>query len=427
MEKTARNKDVRQEGWTLKQMILPMLETLAAARVTLLDLVFQIGFTGVMQLLEQEREALCGARYKHDRDRKASRAGTTPGELALGGRKVTVKRPRVRSKDGTEIPLKTWEALSSEDPLTERALEQVLVGVSMRKYGRSLEPLPPELESCGTSKSAVSRRFIEASTDALVALMNRSIAELDIRALMLDGIVVGAHTILVALGIDGKGEKHVLGLCEGATENAAVCKSLLTSLVERGLPTDRTLLAVIDGSKALAKALRDVFGKRVLIQRCQVHKKQNVLEHLPERERQSIGTAISFAYRCRNAEQARQLLTNLARKLEKKHPGAAASLREGLDETLTVLRFGLPDGLERTLCTTNAIENMNATIRRVNHNVKRWNDGTMVLRWLAAALGEAQKGFRRLKAYHGMPKLIEALRANDTKLDEGLVPVRKAA
>jgi putative transposase len=427
MEKTARNKDARQEGWTLKQMVLPMLETLAAARVTLLDLVFQVGLTGVMQLLEQEREALCGARYKHDRGRKASRAGTTPGELALGGRRVTVKRPRVRSKDGTEIPLKTWEALTSEDPLTERALEQVLVGVSMRKYGRSLEPLPPQIESRGTSKSAVSRRFIEATTDALAALMNRNIAELDIRALMLDGIVVGAHTILVALGIDGKGEKHVLGLCEGATENAEVCKSLLTNLVDRGLPTDRSLLAVIDGSKALAKALRDVFGKRVLVQRCQVHKKRNVLEHLPERERQSIGNAISFAYRCRNAEQAKQLLTNLARKLEKKHPGAAASLREGLDETLTVLRFGLPDALEKTLCTTNAIENMNATIRRVSHNVKRWNDGTMVLRWLAAALGEAEKGFRRLKGYHGIPKLIEALQANDAKLNEGLAPVKKAA
>lgn len=427
MKKTARNEDARQEGRTLKQLLLPMLETLAAARATLLDLVFQIGFTGVMKLLEQERDALCGARYKHDPERTASRAGTTPGELALGGRRVSVKRPRVRSKDGKEIPLETWEALSSQDPLMGRALEQVLVGVSMRKYGRSLEPLPPQIESRGTSKSAVSRRFIEATTDALAALMNRSIAELDIRALMLDGIVVGAHTIIVALGIDGQANKHVLGLCEGATENAEVCKSLLTNLVDRGLPTDRTLLAVIDGSKALAKALRDVFGKRVLIQRCQVHKKRNVLEHLPERERQSIGAAISFAYRCRNAERATRLLTNLASRLEKKHPGAAASLREGLDETLTVLRFDLPDALEKTLCTTNAIENLNATIRRVSHNVKRWNDGMMALRWLAASLGEAEKGFRRLKGHHGMPKLIEALRVNDAKLDEGLAPLKKAA
>jgi len=427
MKKTARDGDARQEVSTLKQMILPMLATLAAARATLLDLVFQIGFTGVMQMLEQEREVLCGARYKHDRERNAYRAGTTPGELALGGRRVTVRRPRVRSKDGAEIPLKTWEALSNEDPLTERALEQVLVGVSMRNYGRSLERLPPHIESRGTSKSAVSRRFIEISTDALAAFMNRNIGELDIRALMLDGIVVGAHTILIALGFDGKGEKHVLGICEGATENAEVCKSLLTNLVDRGLPTNRTLLAVIDGSKALAKALRDVFGKRVLIQRCQVHKKRNVLSHLPEKERQSIGNAISFAYRCRNAEQAMQLLTNLARRLEKKRPGAAASLREGLEETLTVLRFGLPEALEKTLCTTNAIENLNATIRRVSHNVKRWNDGTMALRWLATALGEAQKGFRRLKGYHGMPKLIQTLQANDAKLDERLAPVKKAA
>jgi transposase-like protein len=273
----------------------------------------------------------------------------------------------------------------------------------------------------------VSRRFVEATTAALDALMNKSIAELDLQALMIDGIVVGAHTVLIALGIDRTGDKHILGLWEGATENAETCKSLLMSLVDRGLPTNRSILVVIDGSKALAKAVRDVFGKRALIQRCQVHKKRNVLEHLPERERKSIGGAISFAYRCRDAQRAMQLLTNIARRIERKHPGAAASLREGLEETLTVLRFDLPEALEKTLSTTNPIENVNGTVRRVSHNVKRWQDGTMVLRWLAAAIGDAEKGFRRLKGYKGMQKLIDALRTHDAKLDEGLAPIKRAA
>lgn len=247
----------------------------------------------------------------------------------------------------------------------------MLVGVTTRKYARSLEPVPAEVKTRGTSKSAVSRRFVDATAVALEQMMSKSLGGLELAALMLDGIVCGAHTVLVALGIDATGKKHVLGLWEGATENAAACKSLLSSLVDRGLRTDRSLLVVIDGSKALSKAVRDVFGKRALIQRCQVHKKRNVLEHLPERERDSIGAAISSAYRCRDPERALQLLTDLARRLERKHPGAAASLREGLEETLTVLYFGLSDALQRTLATTNPIENVNSTARRVSRNVKR--------------------------------------------------------
>lgn len=440
MDKTARTKNDKQETRRLQQLLLPFLGALSSMRVTLLELVFQIGFTGIKALLEQERTMLVGTRYKHNGERSCVRAGHDPnGELVLGGRKVKVARPRVRTVPdvngkSVEIPLEGWEAFSQEDPLDERALEQMLVGVTTRKYARSLEALPNEISSHCTSKSSVSRRFVEATTETLETLMNTSIATLDIYALMLDGKIVGGHTIIAALGIDRDGNKHPLGVWEGATENAEVCKSLLTNLVERGLPTNRSLLVVIDGGKAIAKAVRDVFGKRALIQRCQVHKKRNVLEHLPESQRKSVGATISTAYRCRDPERALQLLRKLARFLEKKHPGAAASLREGMEETLTVLRMGLPETLERILASTNIIENLNGTMNRVSRNVKNWQTGTMALRWYAAAMAEAQKGFRRLKGYQGMKILIAALRAHDDAIDgcnekstEGLAPVTKAA
>lgn len=386
MGKTVRTKDARQGATT--QVLLPVLGVLVAMRDALMDLVIGSGLDVLRALLEQERTALCGPRYEHQAERRATRAGYAQGELVLGGRRVAIRRPRVRSTDGKEVPLPSWEKFSAEDPLTARALEQMLVGVTTRKYARSLEPVPAEVKTRGTSKSAVSRRFVDATAEALEQKMSKSLGGLELAALMLDGIVCGAHTVLVA---------------------------------------DRSLLVVIDGSKALSKAVRDVFGKRALIQRCQVHKKRNVLEHLPERERDSIGAAISSAYRCRDPERALQLLTDLARRLERKHPGAAASLREGLEETLTVLYFGLSDALQRTLATTNPIENVNSTARRVSRNVKRWQDGSMALRWMAAAIGEAEKGFRRLRGYEAMPKLLKALRAHDEKFEGGVAPVKVAA
>ena len=303
----------------------------------------------------------------------------------------------------------------------------MLLGVATRKYGRSLEPLPPGTKSRGTSKSAVSRRFVEATSEVLAEWLGRSLAHLSLAALMIDGIVCGEHTVLVALGIDDQGTKHVLGLWEGATENAVACTTMLSNLVERGLNTQRSILVVIDGSKALAKAVRDVFGKRALVQRCQVHKKRNVLEHLPERMRSSTGDVISTAYRCTDPKRALEMLNKLARQLERKHPSAATSLREGLEETLTVLSFSLPDALRRTLATTNPIENLNSVIRKIHHNVKRWQNGTMVLRWVAIGLQEATKGFRRLKGHEGMPKLVAALRAHGDQLSNPLASEKKAA
>jgi transposase-like protein len=303
----------------------------------------------------------------------------------------------------------------------------MMVGVATRKYDRSLEAVPPELTTRGTSKSAVSRRFVAETAARLIAWMKRPLSGLKLAVLMIDGIVCGEHTVLIALGIDEAGVKHVLGMVEGATENGAAARALLSNLIERGLPIDRTVLFVIDGSKALASAIRDSFGKRALIQRCQVHKRRNVLDKLPERLRPSIGASISNAYRMKDRNRALKVLNNIARRLDHDCPGAAASLREGLAETLTVMRFALQEALERTLATTNPIENLNGLVRDRTKNVRRWESGEMVLRWVAAAITEAAKAFRRLRGYAGMPKLVAALRAHDARLDGPLAAEAEAA
>jgi transposase-like protein len=302
-----------------------------------------------------------------------------------------------------------------------------MIGVATRKYARSLEPMPASIASRGTSKSAVSRRFVAATAEHLEQVMQRDLSQIRLAALIIDGLYVGDYVILVALGIDEAGDKHVLGMYEGATENSTACKGLLSDLERRGMRTDRSLLVVLDGSKALLSAVRAVFGTRAVVQRCQVHKRRNVEDHLPENMRRSIGSAMSKAYRSRDVAKAEKILNGLANQLERPHPQAAASLREGLDETLAVTCMGLPEWLERTLATTNAIENLNGSLRRITKRVKRWEDGTMVLRWVAASLTEASKGFRKLRGYKGMPKLLAALRTHDAALGITIDDQEKAA
>ena len=292
----------------------------------------------------------------------------------------------------------------------------MVLGVSTRNYARSIEPAPSSTRTRGVSKSAVSRRFVDATREQLRRMMGRDLSQLALCAVMIDGIHVGEHVVLIALGIDEAGDKHVLGLYEGATENAAACGGLISDLVARGLRTDRATLFVIDGGKAVLKAIRATFGARALVQRCQVHKRRNVEDHLPEAMKKSIGRAMSAAYRCENATRAKRMLEGLARQLERKHPSAAASLREGLDETLTVMRMKLPTFLARTLSTTNPIEFINGRIRKTTHNVARWDGGEMILRWLALALDEASKTFRKLRGHKGMPVLVASLRAHDERL-----------
>lgn len=422
MKTTDRRNGVRQEG--SKSELLSLEELL---RLELHEMVIGAGMRVLGALLEDERSVACGPRYAHAPDRRAVRAGHAAGELVLGGRRVSVLRPRARTVGGREVALPSWRHFAAEDPLHERAVEQAVLGVSTRRYARSLEPLPEGVRVRGTSRSAVSRRFVAATAAQLDAFLERDLGDVDLAALMIDGVHFADHVVLVALGIDASGGKHVLGLREGATENATACTALLSSMAARGLRTHRAVLVVLDGSKALAGAVRKHWGRRALVQRCQAHKKRNVLDHLPERLHDSVGAAIREAYKSGDAERAERLLLNLARTLETEHPGAAASMREGLDETLTVMRLELPRSLERTLATTNAIENLVGSVRRVSRNVKRWRGGRMILRWMAAGVLESAKGFRKLRGCAGMPKLLAALRAHDAKIDGAVDQQKEAA
>jgi len=422
MKDIARSRSRGQES-TAQLTFTAMLDV----RATLHDVVVSAGMRVLGAMLEEERARLCGPRYAHQPSRTATRSGHTDGELALGGQRMQVRRPRVRSVGGDEVALETWERFAAADPLTPRAVEQMVLGVSTRKYVRSIEPPPPGFKTRGTSKSAVSRRFVASTREKLGEMMSRGLGEIRLCAIMIDGIHVAEHLVLVALGIDDKGDKHILGLYEGATENTTSCIGLLSDLEARGVRTDRAMLFVIDGSKALAKAIRAKFGAWAVIQRCQVHKKRNVQDHLPEAMKRIAGRTISAAYQSAEPKRAKRMLEGLARQLERKHPSAAASLREGLDETLTVMRFGLPERLARTLSTTNPIEFLNGRIRKTTHNVAKWNGGEMVLRWLAISLVEASKTFRKLRGYAGMPKLLAALRAHDAKLTTTAVDVKQRA
>jgi putative transposase len=424
MRKSARRSAEEQSGGAQQQLPLRDL-----VREALFDTVIVSGLEFVGEVLEEERTALCGPRYQHDRLRHALRGGCVASSLSLGGRRVEVARPRARSVSGQELSLPSWQAWSARDPLERRAIEQMLVGVSTRRYARSLEPLPSELKVRGIGKSAVSERFVIGTARKLSGLLQRRCEELQLIAVMIDGVRFADHVVLAAVGVDLSGKKHVLGLREGATENAASCTALLADLVERGLPTDRTLLVVIDGAKALHRAVADIFGERALIQRCRQHKKRNVTEALPERMRAWVLSAMSQAYATRDPKRARRLLENLARRLERDHPGAAASLREGLEETLTVMRLDLPESLERVLSSTNLIENLFSRVREIARRVKRWQGGTMILRWTAAGVLEAERNFRKIAGYRALPRLVAALRAHDSaiartrRLDNG----RKAA
>lgn len=423
MREISRKKAVRQETTPEQLVMLAMLD----ARSTLHEAIVAAGLGVLGAMLEEDRTRLCGARYAHDADRRASRAGYADAELPMGGRRIQMKRPRVRGADGHEVALPTWDRFASADPLSSRAVEQMVLGVSTRNYARSLEPTPRGVRGRGTSKSAVDRRFVAETQKQLDEMMSRDLSSIPVCALMIDGIHMSEHLVLVALGIDESGEKHVLGLYDGATENATVCTGLLSDLAARGMRSDRSMLFVIDGSKALRKAIRDVFGQRAIVQRCQVHKRRNLCDHLPEEMKKSVGQTISMAYKSTDAARAKRMLEALARQLDKKFPAAATSLREGLDETLTVMRMKLPAGLARTLATTNPIEFINGRIRKTTHNVAKWDSGQMVLRWLALAVREAAKTFRRLRGHKSMPVLLAALRANDQQLNPNAVDASSKA
>jgi putative transposase len=391
------------------------------------------GIEALGAMMERDAEEACGPRHCRSASRRAYRWGRTSGKLGFHGGKIGVERPRVRAPSGKEMVLPSWEQAVAEDWLGAWAMNQMLLNVSTRKFKRSMR-LPqgdvPAPAGAALSKSAASRQFVALSAERLKEWMASDLCGLDLLVVQIDGIHISEHLVLVAaIGIDGKGEKHPLALLEGATENSAVVQALIDNLIERGLDPAVPRLFVIDGSKALAKAIRRSFGSHTPIQRCQVHKARNITERLPKALHASVRRALRQAWELDDADKAEKLIRNLAKRLEREAPGVAASILEGIDEILTVTRLGLPNELRRSLACTNIIENMMGTIRRVCRNVKRWRSPAMALRWTAAAMLEAKKGFRRLKAYKQLAVLRFALKAHDEKAsnNHSLAPQTRAA
>jgi transposase-like protein len=406
---------VEPQGTLAVQVPLPILGALTNAENALFDLCVGVGQQVLEVLMEHDREAFCGLKGKHDPDRQAVRAGSTCSEVTLGGRRIPVRRLRARGTEG-ELVLPSFVFAADRDPMDRHALEAIACGVSTRKYSRSLEPLSVA-EERSVSKSAVSRRFVALSQQQMTAWLSKPLDDLDVRVLVIDGIVFRDHTILIVLGIDSDGKKHVLGLREGTTENSRVARALLHDLLERGLDAERARVFVIDGSKALRVAIRKTFDRLGVVQRCQVHKRRNILGHLPEHLHASVTKVLMEAWDSPDAKLAKRRLLKLADGLETEHPGAAGSIREGLDETLTLQRLGLHGALYRTLRSTNTIENLNGSIAAYTRNVKRWRGGSMLLRWVSAAVQEASGGFRKVRGYRDLAELVRTLQSIENEED----------
>ena len=405
-----------------EQVTIAVRDLAGAVKKGLLALSVGVGLAVVHELFEAEVTRLAGPKGKHDPERQAYRHGQESRQVTLGGRRVQVDKPRVRSVDNEEVELRTFHTFAGRDLLSAAALERMLAGLSTRRYPAGLEPMG-DVEPLATSKSAISRRFVQGTEQKLAELFGRDLSQLDLLAIFIDGVLIAEHCVVVALGVDAEGRKHPLGLWEGSTENKTVCNALLGNLIERGLDPEQPRLFVIDGGKAIRAAITATFGKHGIIQRCRVHKRRNVLDHLPQSERAFIGRKLDQAWKEPNAERAEAQLRALAKHLEVKHPGAAASLLEGLEETLTVTRLALSPTLLRTFKSTNPVESMISIGRTVAGNVKRWRDGKMVLRWTAAGLLEAEKQFRRVNGYREMAILRRALDQHY----QGLASTRKIA
>lgn len=407
------------------QSSLPVQGVLHDIRHAFQGLCIHAGQQVLAAMMEADRVALCGAKGVPDSDRRAVRGGRTGSRVVLGGQRIAIKRPRVRCVDADELQLPTFTWAAGVDPLNAATMAAIAAGVSTRRYRSTVDALPPGEESSATSSSAVSRRFVALSQHQLDEWLSRRLDTVDLPVVVIDGIHFRDRVILVALGIDAQGNKHVLGLREGSTEAARVVRSLLSDLIERGLHADRVRLWVIDGGKALRKAVVETFGATALVQRCQEHKRRNVLEHLPEEMHASVNRAMRDAWSSHDPALARRQLMRMAASLQAKHPGATASLKEGLEETLTLQAMGISGALYRTLRITNPLENLNGSIAHYTRNVKRWKDGAMTLRWVASALSDASGRFRRLRGCGEMKTLLRAL---DSRAPSNSVqPVSKVA
>ena len=387
-------------------------ELVGAAREGLLALSVGVGLGVVHELMEFEVDEVVGPRGKHNPGRAAKRHGHQDGSMTLGGRRVAVRRPRVRSADDAqELAVETYAYFADRDPLTRAVMDRMLAGVSTRRFARVGEPVGEEVEqsSSSTSKSSVSEIFIERTTSALEELMGRRLDDVRLAVMMLDGIEIADRTHVVALGITTDGVKIPLGLWEGSTENATLARTLLADLVDRGLDPEQAILFVIDGAKALRRAIKDVFGEHALVHRCHRHKERNVTDLLPERDRDSISGRMRAAWSLTDPELARQRLELLAAELDRSWPDAASSLREGMTDTLTLMRLGISGQLAKTLCSTNPCESMIEIVRYTQRNVKRWREGDMRKRWTAAGMLVAEQQFRRIIGYRELASLVIAI------------------
>jgi putative transposase len=375
-------------------------------------------------MMEADRVALCGAKNVPDTAGQAVRGGTTRSSVVLGGQRVAITKPRARSLQRGDLELPTFAWAADTDPLDMAMMACIAADVSTRRYGGTLEPLPDFEQSRSASKSSVSRRWVALSQAQLHEWLSGSLKELDLSVVMIDGIFFRGRVILVALGIDRQGNKHVMGLREGFAESTRVVRSLLSDLVERGLDADRARLWVIDSGKALRRAIVECFGTLALIQRCQEHNRRNVIEHLPQELHGSVRRAMREVWNVTNAETANKQLQRLAVLLQAKHPGAAGSMREGLEEALTVQTLGISGAPDRTLRTTNPVESLNGLIAHFTRKLKRWRDGAMTLRWVAGALSDARGRLRKLRGYRDMKSLMTVLAARQTAVQAS---ERKAA
>ena len=402
MRKNYQNEEIDTSQPAVPEAVSVALTELAGeVQEGLLALAVSAGLQVMAAMMEADVTARCGIKGRHDPARRATRHGHEAGSVSLGGRRVPVERPRMRAVDGSgELPVPSYELFSQTEVLGGMAMERMLAGLSTRHYPVGLEPVGQRTEqtATSTSKSAVSRRFVAQTQTALAELLTADLSSLDLVALMIDGVHFGEHTCVVALGIGIDGTKHPLSLVEGSTENATLVTELIVGLRERGLDVTQSILVVLDGSKALRRAVLDVFDRPVL-GRCQLHKIRNVQDRLPEKLRSVVASRMRRAYHADSALAAESELNALAAELHRTHPGAAASLREGMAETLTVLRLNMPPTLARTFRSTNAIESMISICRDHASNVKRWRDGQMALRWCAAGMVEAGKQFRRVNGH----------------------------
>jgi transposase-like protein len=390
------------------QLVLPREERIAMIQNGLTQLSHQLGLMAAQEMLAADVTELCGPKHQRLIGKAARRWGSQAGVVTIAGRKVAMQRPRARRVSGGEAELESYRYLQSPQAMPDNALRLLLRGVSCRDYESCLEPVAEE--GFGTKRSSVSRHFVKATAKQMRELAERRFDDQKFVAIFMDGVSYGGEMLVTALGVTEKGDKIVLGLRQGATENATVCKDLLTDLRDRGLDTDSAVLCVLDGSKALTAAVKAIWGNRCLVQRCQQHKIRNVLGYLAEKYHDDIRGRMSAAYASKDWHDAEERLLTLVTWLKRINADAAASLREGLEETLTVQKLGLPAILAKSLNTTNPIESVFSVADKLKGRVKRWRQGNMKMRWATAGVLKAEARFNRLKGFREIPILQEALR-----------------